>query len=265
LCLTLSVQCIGRLWQHAVISNVIMAGHSNGQSIIFCSCGYFLLSFFPRLFSAVGNWMSTILPHMMWPYCEFRMQVLNVLHTAHWKYRMCAPSHNFVGLYLRNKACIDNRKKIVKQQYLLHMCSQYGELQPISGWDRFGSLGHPQQISIGFTSWLHYWTHVIQWRSTKLCTMFGCRRGWYIIYIYIFGGFCPMTEFCHVQYSLCGQVLRSPILEVLVHGTRVVGISQTLRRGTRNGIRELWQRVPPIFCRAAIMFCIGPHSSFVTF
>jgi len=24
--------------------------------------------FFPRLFSAVGDWMSTILPHMMWPY-----------------------------------------------------------------------------------------------------------------------------------------------------------------------------------------------------
>jgi len=26
---------------------------------------WFLLSFFPRLISAVGDWMSTILPHMM--------------------------------------------------------------------------------------------------------------------------------------------------------------------------------------------------------
>jgi len=26
--------------------------------------------------------------------------------------------------------CIDNRKKIVKQQYLLHMSPQYGELRP---------------------------------------------------------------------------------------------------------------------------------------
>ena len=34
-------------------------------------------------------------------------------------------------------------KKLVKQQYLLHMSSQYGELRPTSGWDRFGSLGHP--------------------------------------------------------------------------------------------------------------------------
>jgi len=27
----------------------------------------FLLSFFPRLFSAVADWMSIIRPHMMWP------------------------------------------------------------------------------------------------------------------------------------------------------------------------------------------------------
>ena len=30
---------------------------------------------FPRLISAVADWMSTILPHMVWPQCEFRMQV----------------------------------------------------------------------------------------------------------------------------------------------------------------------------------------------
>ena len=45
-------------------------------------------SFFRRLISAVGDWMSIILPHMVWPLCEFRMQVWNVLHAAHWKYRM---------------------------------------------------------------------------------------------------------------------------------------------------------------------------------
>jgi len=28
---------------------------------------FLLSSFFPRLFSAVADWMSTILPHMMWP------------------------------------------------------------------------------------------------------------------------------------------------------------------------------------------------------
>jgi len=36
---------------------------------------FFLSSFFPCLISVVGDWMSTILPHMMWPQCEFRMHV----------------------------------------------------------------------------------------------------------------------------------------------------------------------------------------------
>jgi len=35
---------------------------------IFSCCGlFFLLSFFPRLISAVGDWMFTILWHMVWP------------------------------------------------------------------------------------------------------------------------------------------------------------------------------------------------------
>jgi len=41
---------------------------------------------------------------------------------------------NFVGLYLRNQAYIDNlKKKLVKQQYLFHMFSRYGELLPTNG------------------------------------------------------------------------------------------------------------------------------------
>ena len=43
--------------------------------------------FFHRLISAATDWMSTILLHMAWPRCEFRMQVWNVLHTARCKYR----------------------------------------------------------------------------------------------------------------------------------------------------------------------------------
>jgi len=37
--------------------------------ITFLPCGFFffLSSFFPRLISAVAHWMSTILPHMVWP------------------------------------------------------------------------------------------------------------------------------------------------------------------------------------------------------
>jgi len=49
--------------------------------------------------------------------------------------------------------------KHIKQQYLLHMFPQYGELRPISGWDRLASLGHPckfQRVSrLGTTALLH--------------------------------------------------------------------------------------------------------------
>jgi len=62
-----------------------------------------------------------------------------------------------------------------------------------------------------------------------------------------------------VQNSLYVQVLRSSILTVLLHGTPATGVSQTLRRGTKNGITELSQRAPPIFGRAAITLGIGPH------
>jgi len=39
---------------------------------------WFLLSvylFFPRVISAVADWMSAILAHMVWPWCEVGMQV----------------------------------------------------------------------------------------------------------------------------------------------------------------------------------------------
>jgi len=54
--------------------------------------------------------------------------------------------------------------------------------------------------------------------------------------IYIFGGSCPLTEFCEVQNSLCVQVqvLCSPMLAVLLHSTRAVGISQTLRHSAEG-------------------------------
>jgi len=100
------------------------------QTIIFLPFDFYLLSsFFPRLISVVGDSRSTILPHMVWPYCKFRMHVWNVLHAARWKYRtqkisILAPSHNFVGLYLHSWGMYwHSEKKLVKHRYLLHMSS----------------------------------------------------------------------------------------------------------------------------------------------
>ena len=38
------------------------------------------------------------------------------------------------------------------------------------------------------------------------------------------GGSCFLTAFCQVQNSLCVQVLHSPVLAALLHGTRAVGV-----------------------------------------
>jgi len=37
------------------------------------------------------------------------------------------------GYIFATEACVCNWKKLVKQQYLAHMFSQYGELRPTSG------------------------------------------------------------------------------------------------------------------------------------
>ena len=92
---------------------VIMAALRNrGGPLYFCpvvSIFYLLFFFIPRLISAAADWMSTILLHMVWPLCEFRMQIWNVLHAARWKCRTPKSPKNrhlgtieFVGLYLRN-------------------------------------------------------------------------------------------------------------------------------------------------------------------
>jgi len=59
--------------------------------------------------------------------------------------------------------------------------------------------------------------------------------------VYIFGGSCLLTEFCLVHNSVYAQVLCSPILGALLHGTPAAASAKTLRRGTRNGIAELSQ------------------------
>jgi len=80
------------------------------------------------------------------------MQVWNVLQVAHWKYgtqKLCKNRHlstiaeicRAISSQLRHVLTIG--KKPVKQQYLLQMSLQYGELRPTNGWDRLAGLGHP--------------------------------------------------------------------------------------------------------------------------
>jgi len=105
------------------------------------------------------------------------------------------------------------------------------------GWYRFVSLGHPSNFS-GF----HVLVSLLQRRRSMEANQI-LHDVWppgLVHYIYIFGGSCPVMEFCQVWHSLCIQVLRSPISAALLHGTLVVGVSQTLRRRT-EGATYIWQ------------------------
>jgi len=79
-----------------------------------------------------------------------------MLRAACWKCRtqkiakkvaIWAPSHKLSGYIFATKVRIDNRKKLFKQQYVLHMSLQYGELLLTNGWDLLASLGHPANFN----------------------------------------------------------------------------------------------------------------------
>jgi len=110
------------------------------------------------------------------------------------------------GCIFTTKACIDNQKKnkLIKQQYFLQMSWQYGELRPISGWDRFTSLGHPANFNR-----LRVLASLLQRRRSPeanqtLHDLWSSPELVHYIYIYTFLGVfaLPLIEFCHVQNSL---------------------------------------------------------------
>jgi len=107
--------------------------------------------FFPRLFSAIGDCISTVRPHMMWPYCEFRMHVWNVLHAARWKYRTRKLRQKSLSVHYRttlsgsifaSKTWVDNRKKNLLNSNISSTCSH----NMVNGWDLLASLGYPSKF-----------------------------------------------------------------------------------------------------------------------
>jgi len=112
---------------------------------IFALWFYLSSFFFPRLISAVG-----CLPyfHTSEMCCTQRAENTECKKSPFWHLRT-----TFSGYILGTKACVNNRKKLVKQQYLLHSphtCADnmvnFGLLTAEIRW-RFGA---PLQISTGF-------------------------------------------------------------------------------------------------------------------
>ena len=119
----------------------------------------FYLFFIPRLISAAADWMSTILRDYFHTWCgasaniECRSEMCCTVLAANTgrkndakKRHLCTIAQlcRAISSQLRHVSTIG--QKLVKQQYLLHMSLQYGELRPTSGWDRFVSLGDPSKF-----------------------------------------------------------------------------------------------------------------------
>jgi len=109
------------------------------------------------------------------------------------KIPVCAPSHNFVELYLRNR----QSEKSAKQQCdvsstCLHNMVNFGPLAAEIDWLVWGTPVTPAYFN-GIAYWLRYCTDVAQRRSTKLYRMCGRLLGWYTIYT--FWRLLPLTEF----------------------------------------------------------------------
>jgi len=151
------------------------------------------------------------------------------------------------------------RKKHCSTAILLHTFSQYGELRTTSGWDRLPSLRAPhskfQRVSrFGFVTAATSLNGrqpnfarclAVSWAGT-LCIHF-----WRLL--------PPDRILPRARLTLCPSHAFFYIDSLILHGTPAADVSQTLQRGTRNGITELSQTAPPVFVWAAITFGIGPH------
>jgi len=157
------------------------------------------------------------------------------------KFIIWAPLHNFVDCIFATKARIDNRKKNLLNSNTPSTCSHnMANLRPTNSWDHFRSLRHPskfQQVSrlafvTAVTSLTGGQPNFVQ------CLAVSCTGTLYIHFqgLLSSNGILPALKFTLIQ------VLHSPILAALLHGTQAAAISQTLWPGTRNGITELSQR-----------------------
>jgi len=184
---------------------------------IFCSYGYYLFSFLPSPILS-GPWSEIeCLPYFhTWCGLSANLECMSEMcctRLAENTGRKKSPSvHHrttLSGYIFAMKAHIDNWKKLVKQQYLLHMSSQYGELPLTNGWDNSwwvcSTSANFNRVCV-LVSLLHRRcsTEVNQQRSAKLCTMFGHLLCWYTMYTFLFNVHTffhtPLTQFCQVHH-----------------------------------------------------------------
>jgi len=160
------------------------------------------------------------------------------------KIAIWAPSHNFVGLYLlqlRHVSTIGN----------IRMSTQYGELHPTSGWDRFVSLGTPANFT-GFRVFITAATSLNGWQpnfSQCLALTWAGRLYIHFRQLLLCNGILPGAKF----------TLRPPSL-ALSYWQRYCTVVEQWVLAKLCGVEH---RAPPIFGGSTITLGIGPNSSFI--
>jgi len=153
-----------------------------------------LLSCFPRLFSAVADWMPTMLPHMSGLSanleCTSEMCCTRIAENTGCKTSPSVHHHTTLSGYIfATKACVNNRKKNLSNSNISSTCPHnmvnFGPLMPEIGCRVCGTPANFNGFRI-LASLLH------RRRSTEVNQTLhdvGRLLGWYTIYIY-FRGSC---------------------------------------------------------------------------
>jgi len=170
----------------AVYSRWLWSPYVIGQTIIFSSCGFFLLLsiFFYSLPNLSRRRLDVCRTSTRGVALVANLECMSEIQDAKMKQKNChlltiAQLCRVISSQLRHVLTIG--KKLFKQQYLLHMTLQYGELRPTSGWDGFISLWRP---SI-FQRFRVLASLLRQRKPTKLYTMFGRLLLGYAMYTFL--------------------------------------------------------------------------------
>jgi len=145
------------------------------------------------------------------------------------------------AVYLRNYACIDNRKKNLLNSNISSTCSH--------NMVNFGPLA----AEIGLPVWSRpYPSNFNGFRFVTAPTSVNgghpnfarCRMGWYTIYTFS-GPLASNGILQGAKFTVRPSLVFSFILVELLHGNRVLGVSQTLRRWAEGAtyIRQIGHHV----------------------
>jgi len=119
-----------------------------GHTIIFLPCGFFFLLSFPPLISAVADWMSAKLPHMVWLSanleCRSEMYCTRLAGNAGRK-RSPSGHHRTTlsGYIFATKARTDNRKYLLSSNISSTSRHNMVNFSLLAAEIDFVSLGHP--------------------------------------------------------------------------------------------------------------------------